>query len=76
MSYTKDEMMVLYQINANIFNLQEIADILPDVNLEEVKAAMHGLRENGLIRKERKKMHLTQKGEEALKTHRKTALGL
>ncbi len=76
MSYTKDEMMVLYQINANIFNLQEIADILPDVNLEEVKKAIHSLRETGLIRTERKKMHLTHKGEETLKTHRKTALGL
>ena len=76
MEYTKDELMVLYQISAEIYDPQEIADILPDMNLEEVKAAMHGLREKDLIRTERKKLHVTHKGEDALKAHRKTALGL
>ncbi|GEM_PF-6072204 len=76
MEYTKDELMVLYQVSAEIYDPQEIADILPGLGLEEVKAAMHGLREKGLIRTERKKVHVTHKGEDALKANRKTALGL
>jgi len=73
---TKADMMVLFQIDAGVTDPEDIADIVGGVRADEVKAAMHQLRELGLIRTEKKQMLVTEKGKEALQTHHKWALGL
>lgn len=73
---TKDEAMVLFQVQAGISDPEDIADILPEQDLKDVEEAMHSLREKGLIRTEKKRLHLTHNGEEALRAHHRTAIGL
>ncbi len=75
-SLTKDEAMVLFQIQSGISDSQDIADILPDQDLQDVKKAVHGLKAHGMIRAERKNILVTHKGQEFLKTNRTKALGL
>lgn len=75
-SLTRDEAMVLFQVQAGISDPEDIADILPEQELKDVQAAMHGLRDKGLIRTEKKRLRLTHNGEEALRAHRRTAIGL
>lgn len=73
---TRNEAMVLYQISAGISDPDEIADILPEQGPDDVRKALHGLKEKGLVRAEKRKNLPTHKGEEALKAHHRKAIGL
>jgi predicted methyltransferase len=72
---TKHDIQVLYQLDAGIRSSQDISDI-SDMEVKEVKEAVRHLKELGLIKKDKKKVMVTEKGKEAIKTHKKWALGL
>ena len=68
---TKNEVQVLYQFDYGITAPQEIADILPKLELKEVKETLKTLREKKLIRGQK----ATEEGKETLKKRHKWAFG-
>ena len=67
---TKNEVQVLYQFDYGVTAPEEIADILPKLELKEVKDALKVLRKKKLIRGEK----ATEERKETLKKHHKWAL--
>lgn len=70
-SATKKEIQVLYQVDAAITDPHQIADILPKLELKDVKAALKGLRAKGLVRAGK----VTEEGKAALKRHQRWVFG-
>lgn len=72
---TKSGIEVLYQVDSGISDPARIAEILPNLGLKEVRHAMAELRKSGLIKGRKDGLLVTEKGREALKTHKKWILG-
>lgn len=73
---TKKELEVLYQIDSDVLELQAIADILEDLDLEGVKKAVSELKKDGLLKTKEGKLIVTKKGKEAIEKNPLKALGV
>ena len=74
-SLTKKDTEVLYQIDSGIFDPVRIADILPHLDLKDVRETLADLRKKGLVKGRKGELLLTEKGREALESHRKWIFG-
>jgi hypothetical protein len=72
---TKKDVEVLYQIDSDISDPVKIAEILPHLDLKDVRKTLTDLRKKGLIRTEEDRPVLTERGKKALKAHHKWIFG-
>ena len=72
---TKKDVEVLYQIDSDISDPARIAEILPHLDLKDVRKTLADLRKKGLIKTEEGRPVLTEKGKKALEAHHKWIFG-